>query len=176
MIACASRFKLIDGETDEYVWAESFDRRLTASDIFDIQREIAIAVSTALDIELSGTEQERLDTPATENLEAYSAFMLGKQRVEQRTAEALDEAIEHLRRAVTLDPGFAAAYAQLAIAYDLASWYGDLPQDEMLTLAMPLPYARSNLIPPLPMAGRPSPICVRYPTISRAPRKHSKKR
>jgi len=141
--------QLIDGKTDEYLWSESFDRQLTANDIFDIQREIAIAISSSLDIELSGAEKTRLSDPATENLEAYSAYMLGKQRVELRTARALDEAIEHLRRAVSLDPGFAAAHAQLAMAYDLASWYGDLATDEMLALAMPSAQRAIELDPAL---------------------------
>lgn len=141
--------QLIDGASDDHLWAESFDRQLTANDIFDIQREIAMAISSSLDFELSGSEQQRLSQPATENLEAYSAYMLGKQKVEQRTARALDEAIEHLRRAVTLDPGFAAAHAQLAIAYDLASWYGDLDQNEMLALAMPAAQRAIDLDPTL---------------------------
>jgi len=143
------QIQLIDGKTDQHLWAESFDRRLTANDIFGIQREIALAVSNAMNAKLTVVERERLREPATADLEAYSAYMFGKQKIEKRTSRALDEAIEHLRRAITLDPGFAAAHAQLAMAYDLASWYGDLSREKMLTLAMPAAQRAIDLDPTL---------------------------
>ncbi len=143
------QIQLIDGKSEQYLWSESFDRNLTASDIFAIQREIATAVAGALKAKLTGADRQRLQKPATQDLGAYSAYMLGKQKIEKRTSQALDEAIEHLRRAITIDPGFAAAHAQLAMAYDLASWYGDLSREGMLTLAMPAAQRAIDLDPTL---------------------------
>jgi len=40
--------QLIDARTDEHLWAESYDRALTADNLFDIQTEIATSIAGAL--------------------------------------------------------------------------------------------------------------------------------
>jgi adenylate cyclase len=52
--------QLIDVATDEHLWAETFDRELTASNLFAIQSEIAGAVANAFEIELSLNEQKHI--------------------------------------------------------------------------------------------------------------------
>ena len=63
--------QLIDTGTDEHLWAESFDRHLTAENVFSIQSEIATAIATALKAQLSPSEQANIETIPTRNLEAY---------------------------------------------------------------------------------------------------------
>jgi len=41
--------QLIDTVTDEHIWAETFDRTMTASNIFDIQTEIVTTISNQLE-------------------------------------------------------------------------------------------------------------------------------
>ncbi|MDX1555877.1 MAG: winged helix-turn-helix domain-containing protein, partial [Xanthomonadales bacterium] len=45
--------QLIDARTDKHLWAETFDRELTAANIFAIQTEIANAVADSFEIDLS---------------------------------------------------------------------------------------------------------------------------
>ena len=40
--------QLIDADTDEHLWAEVYDRELTAVNIFAIQTEIATAIANAI--------------------------------------------------------------------------------------------------------------------------------
>jgi TolB-like protein len=40
--------QLIDAATDAHLWAESYDRELTAANIFAIQSEVAAAIAAAL--------------------------------------------------------------------------------------------------------------------------------
>jgi serine/threonine-protein kinase len=94
-------------------WQEPFDASLT--DVFRVQADIATRVTGALDVALAANTRAQLSTRPTANLAAYDEFLKG-QDISRRT-EGIDahrRAAEHYRRAVTLDPTFAAAWAQLA--------------------------------------------------------------
>ena len=127
--------QLIDAATDEHLWADTYDRRLTAANIFAIQSEIATAIADALRATLSPEEQLLLDTVPTENMAALEAYFHGKQRMAKRSSAALAEAVDDFNRAIELDPGFALAYVGLADTYRLQVDYSGLPQDEMLAKA-----------------------------------------
>ena len=81
--------QLIDAATDAHLWAESYDRELTAANIFAIQSEVAAAIAGALKATLTAGEQARVDAVPTQNLEAWEAYQLGKQRMAKRTSAAL---------------------------------------------------------------------------------------
>ncbi len=108
--------QLIDAATDEHLWADTYDRRLTANNIFAIQSEIAKTVADALRATLSPEEQDRLATVPTENLAAYEAYLLGRQRLARETAAAFAEAVDYFQQAIELDPNFALAYVGWRIA------------------------------------------------------------
>jgi TolB-like protein/Tfp pilus assembly protein PilF len=127
--------QLIDAASDKHLWADTYDRRLTAANIFAIQTEIATAIADALRATLSTEEQELLDTIPTENMAALEAYFRGKQRMAKRTSAALAESVDDFNRAIELDPGFALAYVGLADSYLLQIDYSGLPQDEMLARA-----------------------------------------
>ena len=123
--------QLIDANTDKHLWAETYDRELTATNIFAIQSEIATAIANALRATLSPEEQERIAAVPTENLAAYDAYLLGKQRMATRNTEGLAEAVDYFQQAITLDPMFALAYVGLSDAYQLQILYSGLPWEEM---------------------------------------------
>jgi TolB-like protein/Flp pilus assembly protein TadD len=110
--------QLIDAATDVHQWAENFDRKLTTSNIFSIQSEIANTIAVALRAELSPAEMERIDGVPTDSLAAYEAYLLANQRLRQRGL-AVQEAADYYREAVELDPQFALAYVGLADSYQL---------------------------------------------------------
>jgi len=97
--------QLLD-ENGVQLWSRSFDRRLT--DIFAIQTEIAVAVAEAVVPEITARAPEVLAT----SLDAYDHYLKGRDLLYGRQESAIDE----LERAIELDPGFAPAYAELAIA------------------------------------------------------------
>lgn len=115
--------QLIDANTDEHLWAEIYDRELTAVNIFAIQSEIASAIANALRATLSVEERQRIAAVPTKNLAAYDAYLIGKQRMRIRTSGALAAALEYFQRAVELDSGFALAHVGLADAYQLQIGY-----------------------------------------------------
>ena len=125
--------QLVNAEDGFHRWSETYDRKLT--DIFAIQTEIATAIADALRVSLSSEERERLATPPTENLEAYQAYLLGRQRLAEEMTEAYVEAIDYFQRAIALDADFALAYVGLAWTYIHQGEVSGLPLDEMLAKA-----------------------------------------
>ncbi len=130
--------QLIDAKTDEHLWADIFDRQLTASNIFMIQSEIATAIADALQASLLPIEQKRLKTIPTENLAALEAYFLGKQALARRTGAALLEANNYFKKAIELDPGFVLAYVGHADSYILQVDNGNLNPKKAMELAVPL--------------------------------------
>jgi TolB-like protein/Tfp pilus assembly protein PilF len=109
--------QLIDPVTDEHLWAQTYDEELTAETVFEIQGEIARAVATALEAELSQEADAALGSVLTENIDAWNAYHEGK-LLEERSNEAESEraTVAAFERAVALDPTFVAAWARLVRA------------------------------------------------------------
>lgn len=118
---------LIDASDETQLWAESFDRTLTAANLFAIQHDISIAISDALKTNLSNANRVRLTRVPTEDLDALEAYFKGKQLLEIRTSESLLNAKTHFQEAIDRDPGFAHAYAGLAEAWlELPNYSADV--------------------------------------------------
>jgi adenylate cyclase len=107
--------ELIDTATDQHLWAETYDRQLT--DIFAIQSDVAFRIATALRAELSVDEQERIRHAPTTSIVAYEIYLQGRQHFVQFTPTSTQRAIEYYQRALAVDPSFALAHANMAIAY-----------------------------------------------------------
>jgi TolB-like protein/Tfp pilus assembly protein PilF len=103
--------QLIRAATDEHLWAKSYDRDLT--DIFAIQAELAQAIAGALQSVIAPETKALLERRLTENPAAHDLFLRSRQlRYSAAFTDSKPE-IELLQRAVTLDPKFAAAWAEL---------------------------------------------------------------
>ena len=127
--------QLIDTATDAHLWAETYDRDLTAANIFSVQSEVAAAIAGALNATLTREEKGRIDTVPTRNLEAWETYQLGRQRMARRTSESLTEAEQFFRKAIELDPGFALAYVGLADTLALQTDYSGRPWESTLAEA-----------------------------------------
>ncbi|MEN8183046.1 MAG: tetratricopeptide repeat protein [Myxococcota bacterium] len=115
--------QLIDAATDEHLWSETYDRELTAANIFAIQSEIATSIAQSLQATLSPEEQQRIETAPTQNLAAVETYFLGKQLLERRTRESLFAAAEYFQEVIELDPEFALGHSGLADATMLLPEY-----------------------------------------------------
>ena len=114
--------QLIDADNDKHLWSDTFDRPLTAENIFAIQDEIAEAIVAALNEELGVSRLEHVDVaPTTENLDAYELYL--KARPLFLARRNLDVADELLARATERDPQFARAWEMRAAVQTLAVEY-----------------------------------------------------
>jgi len=117
--------QLIEAGSDTHLWAETWDKELTASNIFEIQSELATLIASALRAELAPEVQRRIDEQPTESLEAYELTLRGRYLMDKEmTEENLDSAATLFREAIRLDPQYAAAWAGLAQALaELVGWH-----------------------------------------------------
>jgi adenylate cyclase len=99
--------QLIDVATGTHVWADRYDRDLT--DIFAVQDEVTREIVGALRLRLTPDERRRMTAHGTTNLETYDLFLRGRELAWLHTREAGTQASGLLRRALELDPTFAAA-------------------------------------------------------------------
>jgi eukaryotic-like serine/threonine-protein kinase len=120
--------QLIDAETDQHLWAETYDRRLT--DIFVIQTDVALHIAAALKAELSPDEKTRIHKEPTSDLQAYQLYLQGRHCFIRFTPEGMRRAIEHFQQAITRDPSYALAYTGVALAYVELGEGGALRPDE----------------------------------------------
>jgi len=106
--------QLIDAATDKHLWAETYNRELTAENLFAVQSEITRIIADALQAELSTDEQRRINARPTDNLLAYDAYMRGRQLMATRDSANLKLATEEFSKATRLDPLFALAWVGVA--------------------------------------------------------------
>jgi TolB-like protein len=117
--------QLIDGATDVHLWAETYDRELTAETLFAIQADIARVITAALHVVLTPAEAANLAAGSTQSIEAYDAFLQGTllSQYGRISAERLTRAIAFFDQAIALDPGYADAHARKARAQLAGYWY-----------------------------------------------------
>jgi TolB-like protein/Tfp pilus assembly protein PilF len=150
--------QLIDARSDNHLWAESYQR--TLDNIFGVEGEVAQKVADALQTRLTNAEQQNVAAIPTQNPAAYDWFL----KAEYQANKAFDSqraadfklAEDDYRHAITLDPGFALAYARLAYSQMAGHWFvapltaGELAEvkatiDHTLAIAPDLPDAHLAL-------------------------------
>ena len=129
--------QLIEAATDSHLWSETYERELTAANIFDIQSQIAVSIAEALNAVLVGGDIATDRRLPTGNFEALEAYLIGKQRMALRTQQGLTEAVNFFESAIDLDPGYAPAYLGLADATLLLTYGGHMPVNEAVAMARP---------------------------------------
>ena len=109
--------RLIDSRTKEQLWSERFERPFR--DLFAVQDDIIRRLVEQLPGKVSDAEKQRLAKRYTRSLEAYDNFLRGQALFLVRRTEDNEQARAYFRKALELDPGFARAYASLAMTYAL---------------------------------------------------------
>jgi TolB-like protein/tetratricopeptide (TPR) repeat protein len=130
--------QLVKASDGFHLFSETYDREL--SDIFAVQDEISQSISSALLSEIIGTETVGKATPT--DPEAYELYLLARQRIHSRDPMRMNEALNMLGRALEIDPAYAPAVAQKALATYLLSdslgAYGDTPESDAVPAALKL--------------------------------------
>jgi TolB-like protein/Tfp pilus assembly protein PilF len=115
--------QLIDASNGFHLWSETYDREL--ANIFAVQDEISAAIVNALKEHLGLQVAAAPRVTATTKTEAHEAYLRGRYLVGQRNSVDLTGAVREFEKAITLDPEYALAHAELAMAVRLLSGYDD---------------------------------------------------
>lgn len=127
--------QLIDAFTDEHLWAEIYDRELTANNLFDIQSEIAKAIAGALQAKLTDSELASVSDIPTDNVAAYDLYLQARRFAQNETQDGYQTAIDLFKESLALDPGFKYAWIGLARAHMNNYWtFGGDPLNRDLAL------------------------------------------
>jgi serine/threonine protein kinase/Tfp pilus assembly protein PilF len=108
--------ELVDTRDQTQLWGEQYTRK--ASDLLAVQSEISREIAERLRLKLTNTEQQQLAKRSTANPAAYELLLKGRflRNKAGGTAEGM-KAVEYYTQAITVDPTYALAYAELAAAY-----------------------------------------------------------
>jgi TolB-like protein len=106
--------QMVHGESDKTIWSERFDADFEA--IFSLQDKLAESVVRALQIQLAPAELNAFGHDRTTNIQAHNHFLLGVASFSKGAPNFVIDAKDQFTRAITADPGYAAAHAWLARA------------------------------------------------------------
>ena len=108
--------QLVDGATNDHVWAERYDRDL--NDIFALQAEISEAIVKALKLKLVPEEKKAIEQRGTDNVEAYNLYLMARQSyvtTHEADARRTEAIIRICSRAIEIDATYSRAWALMAI-------------------------------------------------------------
>lgn len=110
---------LVNTETEKNLWSETFDG--TTEDIFALQSEVANHIASSLKMELGHIENQQKVDPL-----AYEYFLKGNNLIRQHyiSKPILDECMENLKKAISIDSTFAPAYVSAATVYIKYLYWG----------------------------------------------------
>lgn len=121
--------QLIDGDREQHIWSESYDREFT--DMLGLQNEIARQVAVKLNAVITRKEDSRILNQPTSDPEAWDYYLRARflhhrandiQRLDM-SREGLMSSLKYYEMAIAEDSSFAEAYAGLANAwYTLSAW------------------------------------------------------
>ena len=112
--------QLIDARADRHLWSQTFERK--SSDVLALQAEMASAIASAINVQLTPGEASRLAAAPSVNPEAHDAYLKGRFFFNRPNDENLQKAITQFNEAVKLSPTFAPAYSGLSDAYTWAAY------------------------------------------------------
>jgi class 3 adenylate cyclase/TolB-like protein len=111
---------LIDAEQNDQVWSNRYEMDLSVEGVWEIQFEVAQQIISSLQLALSN---DRPDTPKeslpTTSYEAYDIYLRAKDLSRSWGIENNRRAIDFLHYALSLDPSFHLAMAELSQCYSI---------------------------------------------------------
>ncbi|HWQ31250.1 MAG TPA: hypothetical protein VNQ79_00080 [Blastocatellia bacterium] len=109
------RVQLVRADQSYPLQAGEFEEADT--DLLALQDSIIAQVTQWLALRLSSAEQQIVRKRYTENAQAYQAWLQGQYHYSQKTVEGSWKALACYQQALTHDPRYAPAYAQIALAW-----------------------------------------------------------
>jgi len=106
---------LVDAETEQLLWSESFTREFDG--LISMQNEVASAVAREVKVQLTVDEERQLAVTDGPDSATYEAYLKGMFQLHKGSPRGYRRAIEIFTEAVENDPTSALAYAGLAIGY-----------------------------------------------------------
>ncbi|MCZ6476443.1 MAG: tetratricopeptide repeat protein [Gammaproteobacteria bacterium] len=141
--------RLIDALKGHHLWSESYDRKF--DDLFELQDEIALKTTIALQVKLTTGEEARMLSRTTNNVRAWTLYQQALSNFFKFSAEGSREARRFAEMALAEDFEFADAMIIVGFTHlvDARSGYSLSPRD---SLSLAIEYAEKvrSLAPDTP--------------------------
>jgi len=121
--------QLIWAPDQTHLWAKNYDREL--ENILEVQSEVAQAIASEIQLQLTPQEQMHLAHPRPVHPAAYDACLRGRFHVAKFSRDGLAKGIDHLNQAISLDPEYALAHDGIVRYYLLANEWLLSPAESM---------------------------------------------
>lgn len=107
--------QLVRVRDQTHLWSQSYDR--TMSDVVALQTEVARAIATKIQVQLTSPAAAPRARQRRVNPDAYLATLQGRYHWNKRSRDMLLRSVEDFQQAIHLDPAYPQAYAGLADSY-----------------------------------------------------------
>ncbi len=118
--------RLIRTQDQVQVWCESFEGQ-QGSSVISLQQKLSLAIAAQISSQIPAARLDGIEARHPKSNAAYDCYLRGRFLWHRLSAETTRGAIEHYRRAASLDPDYGLAWAGLAIALAAAPITGDVP-------------------------------------------------
>lgn len=127
--------QLIDGRSDEHIWAERYSRE--TPDIFSLISDMANAISAETGVAKAapGVNSSTHGWIGQVDPRAVDAYALGVTQFDRFTRDGIRAGIDQFETAVAIEPEFALAWGQLGVAYAMQGYFGFAPPRENIEIA-----------------------------------------
>jgi len=122
--------QLIDGRTDQHLWARSYERDF--NDVVALQAEVAQAITEAVVGKLTPQQRARLTASRPINAEANELLFRGLLAASRQDYKGFSDAITFFEQAIAKQPDSAEAYSRMSLCYIQFSFVGPLPPEEFM--------------------------------------------
>jgi TolB-like protein/Tfp pilus assembly protein PilF len=127
--------RLVETAGETQMWSQTYESPVT--DYLTVQKDVSERIAGALSIRLAPLPRDADSTRRRDAL-AYQAYLRGRHYWNLVADTGTEQALLHLRRAIDLDPSFAAAHALLARVLILrAEYYGATPRSDLAAARQP---------------------------------------
>lgn len=126
--------QLIDGRSDEHLWAERYARE--APDVFSLISDMANAIGARIGAATASplVEGSSYDRIGQIDPRAVDAYALGTTNLDRFTRDSIRSAIDNFEKAVSIEPDFALAWSGLAGAHAMQALVGFAPPRDSIEI------------------------------------------
>jgi serine/threonine protein kinase/tetratricopeptide (TPR) repeat protein len=121
--------RLLKADPEQHLWAEDYTENM--KDVISLQSQVAQAIVREIKIVVTPEEQARLTRRQSVNVDAYTAYVMGRYYWNQWSAEGFQKGLQFFREAMSKDSSFAPAYAGVADVYSTLWYMGLAPFKEV---------------------------------------------
>lgn len=113
--------QLIEGQTDQHIWADNFDREL--NDILALYADVTREIVDHIKVNVTPDEVASLAISEPVNPEVYELYLKGRYLCGNWSPQEMQQGVDLLQQAIDLDPRHAPSHAQLALCLQDSAFF-----------------------------------------------------